>query len=130
MSLLRRASRERRNAATLVLLLFVALALVLVFTGTLTRSTDLGAAAAEARAEVDGLDERWHIGQDEVRFLESEEFIDQVARTVGFGARNEQPFRLPADAPSPAPVVPLGSNVTASAGQAPFEAWMELLFGA
>jgi hypothetical protein len=130
MSFLRRGSSERRGAATFVLLAFVGLALVVVFAGTLARSSDLEAEAEVARVEVAALRERVQIGRAEVDFIDTEAFVEQVARTIGYGTRGERPFALEADAPSPAPVVPIGSRPGEDAERAPLEAWLDLLFGA
>ncbi len=106
------------------------MASILVFAGSLTRSVDVGDEAEQALAEIAELTERVETGRAEIDYLDTEEFVDQVARSVGLGARGEKPFALQADAPSPAPVVPLGSLRDDSADQAAFEAWMDLLFGA
>ena len=130
MSFLRRGPLERRSAATLALLAFVGLGLVLVFAGTLGRAGDLSAEEDVARAEVAALAERVRAGRAEVEFLETEAFVEQVARSIGWGARGERPFALEVDAPSPAPITPLGAEPKTGPATAPLEAWMELLFGA
>lgn len=130
MSPLPRGPFERRSAASLVFGLFVAGGLVLVFAGTLARSTDLGAQADEARAEIAALEARVAVGREEVAFTESEPFIDQYARALGWGKRNETVFRLSEDAPSPPPITPIGISPAVGPPAAPFQAWMELLFGA
>jgi cell division protein FtsB len=130
MSILRSGFLERRGAAAIVFGLFVAGGIVFVFAGTLARATELDQEAARARAEVAALEERLAAGNAEVEFLRSDRFLEQQARVVGYGERGEQPFRLPADAPSPEPIVPLGGRVDRSVASAPLEAWLELLFGA
>jgi cell division protein FtsB len=130
MSLLQRGPFERRSAASLVFGLFVALALILIFGGTLTRSTDIEAEAETARAEVAELQARFEAGDEEVKFLETDAFVEQFARSIGMGLRGEKPFALAPDAPSPEPIIPLGSEARSGVAKAPFEAWMELLFGA
>lgn len=130
MSILRRGFLERRGAAAIVFGLFVAGGIVFVFAGTLARATELEQDAARARAEVASLEERLAAGNAEVEFLRSDRFLEQQARVVGYGERGEQPFRLPEDAPSPEPIVPLGSRVDRSVASVPLEAWLELLFGA
>ena len=119
----------RRSAATLVLGLFVTLGLVLVFSGTLTRSTDIETEAEKARAELVALKERVETGREELAFVESEAFVQQVARSIGMGLRGEKPFALEPDAPSPQPIIALGSAADDGLDAAPFDAWMELLFG-
>ena len=114
----------------LVLGLFVAGGLVFVFAGTLARSTDLEAQAQKARAEVAALEARVEAGLAEVEFVKTDAFIDQQARAIGYGTPGETRFRLPPDAPPPAFITPLGSEGEGVVTTAPFEAWMELLFGA
>ena len=130
MSILRNTFLERRGAAAIVFGLFVAGGIVFVFAGTLARATELEQEAARARAEVAALEERLAAGNAEVEFLRSDRFLEQQARVVGYGERGEQPFRLPEDAPSPEPIVPLGSPADRTVASAPLEAWLELLFGA
>jgi cell division protein FtsB len=130
MTFLRRGPFERRGAVSLMFGLFVALTLVLIFSGTLTRSTDIEAEAQKARAEVAELEARFEAGNAEVEFLETDEFVEQFARSISMGERGEKPFALEPGAPSPKPIIPLGSEASGSVAKAPFEAWMELLFGA
>lgn len=130
MNLLRRGPFERRSAAGVVLVLFVAVGLVLVFGGTLTRSTDIAAEAAKIQADVDLLNARAEAGRAELEFLETDAFVEQVARQIGMGEPDEQPFALGSGAPSPRPIVALGAAERNGQAAAPFDAWMELLFGA
>jgi hypothetical protein len=120
----------RKSAATLVLGLFLTLGLVVVFSGTLTRSTGLETEAERSRAELAALQARVESGAAELAFVDSEAFVEQSARSIGFGEPGEQPFDLEPNAPSPAPIVPLGSVAGVGGEAAPFDAWMELLFGA
>ena len=120
---------ERRGAAAIVFGLFVAMGVVIVFAGTLTRATELEAQAAQASAAVAALEERLTAGELELQFIETERFVEQEARAAGYGARDEVAFRLPDDAPSPAPISALGASRAPSLPTAPFDAWMELLFG-
>ncbi len=130
MSILRSGFLERRGAAVLVFGLFVAGGIVFVFAGALSRATELEQEAARARAEVAALESRLMEGNAEVEFLRSDRFLEQQARVVGYGERGEVPFRLPDEAPSPEPIVPLGRLAEAPVSGAPLEAWLELLFGA
>ena len=118
-----------RRAAGWLFGLFVAGGLLLVFAGTVTRSTDIEARAEQARAEVAALEARVAEGNAEIAFFESDAFVRQEARALGLGEEGETRFALPADAPSPGPIVPLGSSRAEGPAQAPFEAWMDLLFG-
>lgn len=130
MSFLRRGPSERRGAAALVFTLLVATAVVLIFTGALTRSTSTEADAERARRELALLEQQRDAGAAEVEFLETSAFVQQMARSIGYGERGEIAFQLEPDAPSPRPIIPLGSERLGEGAQAPFEAWMELLFGA
>jgi hypothetical protein len=120
---------ERRGAAALVLGLFVAGGIVFVFAGTLTRATELEAQATRLAAQVAFVDQQYKDGQAELRFIDDDRFVEQQARANGYGTREEKPFRLPADAPSPPPIVPLGENGPPTTPLRPFEAWLQLLFG-
>jgi cell division protein FtsB len=121
---------ERRGAAALVLGLFVAVGLIVIFAGTLTRATELEQLAAVQRASVAAMQEQLDAAQAEVQFLESDELVEQHARALGLGYRGERAFQLPADAPSPEPIVPLGSDTAEVRVAAPLDAWLDLLFGA
>ncbi len=114
----------------MVLVLFVAFGVVIIFIGTLTRATAIEADAERVRAEVAVLQERVASGKDEIAFLDTDAFVEQVARGIGYGERGEIAIELEPDAPSPQPIVPLGTESAGGASQTPFDAWMELLFGA
>ena len=75
----------------------------------------------------DGLDSP-DLGLDEIEFIKSETFINQAARTVGYGSEGETAFRLPADVPAAQPLPALGVGGAGQAPLTPLEAWMELLF--
>ena len=109
--------------------LFVAGGLIFVFAGTLARATELEAEAALARADYALLEARVEAGLAELEFIETETFIDQAARAVGYGDAGETPFRLPPDAPEAKAIPPLGASERDTAAQEPLEAWMRLLFG-
>jgi cell division protein FtsB len=130
MTIRRRGLLQGRGAAAVVVGLLLVAGLILVFSGTLTRSTDLESRAAQARAEVAAQQARVDAGRAEVEFLQTDTFIQQQARALGWGARNETLFALPADAPSPRPVPAIGSEGADQQATAPLDAWMELLFGA
>ena len=129
MSSIRRGLLQGRRAAALVFGLFVAAGLVLVFAGTLTRSSDAEATAAQLRAEIAALEERVLEGDRELDFYETEAGMLWRARGLGLGEKGEERIVLPANAPSPEPIVPLGGGRTDAQLRAPFDAWLELLFG-
>lgn len=117
------------RAAVLVFGLFVAVGLIIVFSGTLARSTDIESQAATIRTEVELLRARVAAGEAEIGFLTTEAFLQQQARVEGFGEPGEVRFALPDDAPPPEPIVPIGSRAREAAERAPFDAWLDLLFG-
>ena len=129
MSSLRQAPLNGRRALAVVLGLAIVVGLVVVFSGSLTRSTDTESRAEEARAERDARQRELAETEAERAFIETEAFIRWQARVNGWGKPDETFFSLPDDAPEPAPITPIGPLDEAQP-MAPFEAWMELLFGA
>ena len=64
--------------------------------------------------------------------MQTDAFQRLEARAYGIGAPGEVVFSLPQDAPSPAPITPLGGGTAADpiATQAtPLDAWLKLIFG-
>lgn len=120
-----------RRAAVIVFGLFVTIGLVVVFAGALSRSAHIEAEAARLRLEVRALETAVAAVDAEMAFIGGQEFVRQQARREGFGDRDrdERLFELPRNAPSPEPIEPIGGARQAAAGRAPFDAWMELLFG-
>lgn len=129
MSSLRQAPLIGRRALAVVVALVIVVGLVVVFSGSLTRSTDTASRAEEARAELAARQRELAETEAEREFIETEAFIRWQARVNGWGEADEIFFSLPDDAPEPAPITPIGPLVDAEP-MAPFEAWMELLFGA
>lgn len=130
MSSLRGGWLHGRRAAALVFGLFVVVGLVLVFSGTVARSTDIEAEKARLQSEIERLEARVAAGAEELTFLETEAGVRWLARVQGFGQPNEELFALPANAPSPQPLVPLGGDLQHGQTRAPIDAWLDLLFGA
>lgn len=130
MSLLRTVPSVGGRVLLAVVALTLVIGIVVVFSGTLTRSTDMEARAEQARAERDRAQAAVEAGELELQFVRSDEFVLWQARALGMGEKGEQPFELPEDAPSPAPIVPIGPQDEGPRPMAPFDAWMELLFGA
>lgn len=131
MSSLRHAPRIGRRALVGLVGLTIVGVLVVVFSGSFTRSTDIGAQAEQARVEVAARELELAAGEAEQEFFETDEFIRWQARALGFGEKSqgETLFALPEDAPAPAPIRPIGPHEE-DEHMAPFDAWMELLFGA
>jgi len=129
MRALRQAPAVGRRALLLAITLAVVVGVVIVLSGGLTRSTDVEAQAERARAEIAEIEQIYEAGQKELRFVETEEFIRWQARVFGLGEPGERPFRLD-EAASPEPIVPIGPQDDGGQAKPPFDAWMELLFGA
>lgn len=128
MSSLRQAPTIGRRALVVLIGFAVVVGLVIVFSGSLTRLTDTESRAEAARAVLEA--RRLELDQTEAEreFIKTDEFILWQARVNGLGKPGEIHFALPDDAPSPAPITPIGPPDGAEA-MAPFDAWMELLFG-
>lgn len=129
MSSLRRAPLIGRRALAAVVAFALVVGLAIVFSGSLTRSTDTESRAEEARAEVAMRERELAETRAEQEFIGSREFILWQARVNGWGEPDETRFALPDDAPEPAAIRPIGPPAEAEP-MAPFDAWMELLFGA
>ncbi len=129
MSSIHRGLLQGRRAAALVLGLFVVASLVLVFAGTSTRSTTIEAEAERLRAENRLLQERVAEGDRELAIYQTDAGKLWQARVLGYGEEGEKRIVLPANAPSPEPIVPLGARGNDEPPQAPLDAWLELLFG-
>lgn len=130
MELLRRIRSLGVRAVAAVTALALLVVVLFAFGGTLNRSTDVEAEAALAQARVDQAAELAAAGKRELAFVQSDEFVEWQARSVGFGEEDEHPFKLDADAPPPRPIVPIGPLEPERQPAAPFDAWMALLFGA
>ena len=127
-----RSFRLRRMHLILIAIGIVAVWLVFVFAHALgdvdqatARHQTVAAAAASLQAKLDA-DHR------ELEIVQSDAFQRLQARAYGMGAQGEVVFSLPQDAPSPAPITPLGGSATtrtASAPAAPLDAWLKLIFG-
>jgi cell division protein FtsB len=124
----RRVLVERR-AAIFALCVFVAGWLAFIFAGTLARANELEAQAAAARVRKQELSDRVAAGAAEIEYIQSDAYREIAARALGLGSPEEVPFRLPPDAPSPAPVAMLGSSADDVAESSPLEEWLQLLLG-
>jgi hypothetical protein len=82
--------------------------LVIVFAGIVSRADELEATADQERRTRDMLMIQADLVQKEIDFVRSDAFVQQAARQLGLGERGERAFRLPGDAPTPAPIAPLG----------------------
>ena len=123
-----RRSMERRSAVALVLL-FAAGWIAFIFAGSLARASDLDAQLDDARIRTAALKAEVDAGFAELKFIETPAFLEQAARSIGFGTTDEQAFALPAGAPPPMAVPVIGSSASRSVPEVPLDAWLELLFG-
>lgn len=130
MSTLRQAPLIGRRALAIVVGVAAVVGLVVVFSGTLDRSTDVEGRAEQAQAEVEARRLELEASVDEQAFFATDAFIRWQARVHGYGQKpqGETRFALPPDAPAPAPIRPIGPRHT-NREMAPFDGWMELLFG-
>ena len=135
-----RSFRFRRVHLAVIGIAIVAVWLVLVFARALgdvdratARQQGVAAAAATLQAQLDA-DKR------EQQIVQTDGFQRLQARAYGMGAPGEVVFTLPQDAPSPAPITPLGgstgatslpggSGASADAPSRPLDAWLRLIFG-
>jgi len=129
MSSLRRAPLIGRRALAAAFGLLVVVGLIVVFSGSLTRSTDTESRAEAARAELEARRLELEETEAERDFLGTSESILWQARVNGYGKPGEVRFALPEGAPTPAPITPIGPQHAAEP-MVPFDAWMDLLFGA
>jgi hypothetical protein len=130
MDILRRAPLRGRRAAAAVFGLFVVFGLVLVFGGSLARSTEIEAEATRLLAETETLKALVTAGEAEIVFYGTDDFVRWQARAHGYGDPGERVILLPQNAPSPEPIVPLGSGGGEAQARTPMDAWLDLLFGA
>lgn len=90
-----------------------------------SRQRAIAAETAQQQARLDA-DKR------ELALVQTDAFQRLQARAYGLGAPGEIVFSLPADAPSPASITPLGATdakPTAADVETPLDAWLGLLFG-
>lgn len=122
---------SRRRAAFLAAGL-VAAWLLIAFGRQVGDASAASARAAELRASNAGLQADLNALQEDLRTVQSEQFVGVAARGDNLGKRHEIPFTLAAGAPS-LPLDAPGSASLRIGGQpappSPLEAWLDLLFG-
>jgi len=112
-----------------LVILFATAWIGFIFAGSLARASDLEAQLGEARIRTAALQAQVDAGYEEIIFIQSDDFLSQAARGIGFGGPDEQAFALPEGAPPPPAVPIIGATSVSTAPSAPLDAWMELLFG-
>jgi hypothetical protein len=121
----------RRLHIVLIAIAIIGVWLVFVFARALS---DLDRATARQRtiaAEAATLEARLEADRREQEIVQTDAFQSILARAYGLGGPGEIVFSLPADAPSPAPITPLGGarqNQPAD-DSAPLDAWLNIIFG-
>lgn len=102
--------------------------LAVVFGGALARVNAVQEEVRLARAQNAALQDRLQAGRDEIALIQTEAFLSTQARAYGMGEGRERAFALEPGAPSPRPIVPLGSDAQRAAPPAPLDEWLALLF--
>lgn len=123
-----RVNRARGYVA-LALAVLVGAWLVMVFGRSLGELNEATARAAEVRAETVAIEARLEALRREAELAQTDEFMAMQARAFGMGRAGELAFALEPGAPSPPPVVPLGSESREAGAATPLDAWLELLLG-
>jgi len=111
----------------------VAVWLVFVFAHALGDVDHATARQQGIASEAAALQQRLDADRRELALVQTDAFQRLQARAYGMGAPGEVVFSLPLDAPSPAPITPLGAGQTTMAPDSepatPLDAWLRLLFG-
>ena len=124
---IRRFKLTRAHLVTVVIAI-VALWVVLSFGRTITA---LNSATDREQLLVDetaALAAQLEASNRELALVQTEGFQALQARAFGIGKPTEVNFSLEPGAPSPQPLVPLGSEANRAAPQTPLDAWLRLLF--
>lgn len=107
----------------------IAVWILFVFARAVSDAASITAQEARLRAENAGLQTQVAARQAELSTIQSPAFVALESRAYGYGSPDEQVFALRPGAPPPPHIYPLGLDPSAQAGQTPFDAWMQLLFG-
>lgn len=126
-----RSFRLRRSHLVLVAVAIVGVWLMFVFAKALGDVDHATAIHQGIAAEAATLQNRLDADRRELELVQTDAFQKMQARAYGMGATGEKVFVLPQDAPSPAPITPLGATTTRTVSEAetPLDAWLRLLFG-
>jgi len=122
--------RLTRTHLAIAAMAVIAVWLVIVFARAIAdvdRATTLQQSVADESA---ALTQQLAADRRELELVQTDAFQRIQARAYGLGESGEQVFSLPADAPSPPAIVPLGSTTSANdVPTTPLDAWLEILFG-
>jgi cell division protein FtsB len=124
-----RGFRPSRSQVLLVALLLVGFWLVVVFGNALSQLNAAEQREAAMAAEANALQAELDAGRRELALVQTDAFQALQARALGYGESGELAFTLPAGAPPPDHVVPLGVADAPPTMATPLEAWLDLLFG-
>jgi hypothetical protein len=124
----RRFRLTRAHVVALVILV-VGLWVVLSFGRTITALNSATGREQELTDETALLTAQLEASHRELELVQTDAFQALQARAFGIGKPGEVNFSLEPGAPSPEPVVPLGSEGNRAAPQTPLDAWLRLLFG-
>ena len=123
----------RRMHLVLIVVGVIAVWLVFVFAGSIGDLDRATARQQQVTTEANTIQARLDADKRELAIVQTDSFQRLQARAYGMGAAGEIVFSLPADAPSPQPITPLGASSAAASSattaQSPLDAWLSLLFG-
>ena len=125
---LRRLKLTRAHALAVVIVI-VGLWVVLSFGRTITALNSATDREEQLVDETAALTAQIEASHRELALVQTEGFQALQARAFGIGKPTEVNFSLEPGAPSPEPVIPLGSEGNRAAPQTPLDAWLRLLFG-
>lgn len=124
-----RRFRPGRSHIGLIVVGVIAFWVVLGFARTMTQLNAATERRVALTAETTALTAQVDAAHRELELIQTDGFQALQARAFAIGAPGEIAFALESGAPSPAPVVPLGSEGAAAEPQTPLDAWLRLLFG-
>jgi hypothetical protein len=124
-----RRFRPSRSLVGLIILVVIGFWMVLGFARTITQLNAATDRQVTLSAETAALAARVEAGHRELDLVQTDGFQALQARSFGIGAPGEIAFSLESGAPSPQPIIPLGSAGRAAQPQSPLDAWLRLLFG-
>lgn len=124
-----RRFRPSRSHVGLIILVVIGFWMVLGFARTITQLNAATEHQLTLSAETAALTAQVEAGHRELDLVQTDGFQALQARAFGIGAPGEVAFSLESGAPSPPPVIPLGSASVAAQPQTPLDAWLQLLFG-
>lgn len=111
-----------------VVITVVALWVVLSFGRTITALNSATDREQQLADETTQLAAQLEASQRELALVQTDGFQAHQARAFGIGRPAEVNFSLEPGAPSPEPVIALGSEGNRAAPQTPLDAWLRLLF--